>query len=149
MYRWLLIAHSAWRWVVVVAGLLALLRAAATLSTGKDWNPKGARSLRLFSISLDIQVLMGAALYLTVSPLTTVVPSTAGERLPTDSQAYYFSVIHPLIMLAAFIAVHIAAVLVRRGRSEMAYARRAMIFCGVTWLLVLAGIPWWRPWMRI
>jgi hypothetical protein len=149
MYRWLLITHSAWRWVVVVAGLMALLRAAAILSAGKDWNPNGARLLRLFSISLDIQVLMGAALYLSVSPLTTVVPSTTGERLPADSQAYYFTVIHPIIMVAAFIAVHIAGVLVRRGRSDVARARRALIFCGLAWLLVLAGIPWWRPWMRM
>lgn len=145
MYSWILITHSAWRWVVVVTGFLVLLRAAAVLSARDTWQPKGARLARLFSIALDIQVLTGAALFLTLSPLTNIVISSTQARLPPDSQAYFFAVLHPAIMMAAFIAVHIATPLVKRGRDDVACARRALLLYGITWLIVLGGIPWWRP----
>ncbi len=149
MYSWILITHSAWRWVVVIAGFLALLRAAAILSARDTWQPKGARLARLFSIALDIQVLTGVALFLQLSPLTHIVASTTDTHLPWDLQAYFFIVLHPAIMVAAFIAVHIATPLVKRGRDDVARARRALLFYGITWLIVLSGIPWSRPLIRL
>lgn len=119
------------------------------VSTAKVWSTGDASLARLFGITLDVQVLMGAALFLFLSPLTTVVPSATTTALPEDSQAYFFTVVHPVIMVVAFIAVHIAPVSVRRGRSDHARARRALIFYGITWLLVFAGTPWWRPWVRV
>jgi hypothetical protein len=91
---------------------------------------------------------MGASLFLLFSPLTTIALSAATERVPVESQLHYFATVHPLTMLAAFIAVHIASVLVRRA-SEVRQAWWALIGYGVVWLVVLAGIPWWRPWVRI
>ncbi len=149
MYSWILIAHSSWRWVIVVAGLAVLGCAATRLRSGGPWDTGATRLTRFFSIAVDIQVLMGAALYLTLSPLTTVVLASTTTPLPAGSQAHFLAVLHPVIMLAAFIVVHIASVLVRRARSDAARARRALIFYGITWLIVVAGIPWWRPWVHI
>ena len=148
MYRWVLITHNAWRWVVLMAGFAAVISAATRLSRQEVWAPVGPRLGRFFGIALDIQVLMGAALYLTLSPLTTIVLSTTGRRLPPGSQAHYFVSVHPAFMIVAFIAVHISAVLIRRGRSDAAHQRRAVILYGLTLLIVLVGIPWWRPWLR-
>lgn len=149
LYRWVLILHSDWRWVVLIAGFFTLVHALAGLSGERRWATGGAKAARFFSIALDIQVLMGASLFLLFSPLTTVVLSSAGMRLPHGSQAYFFVVIHPAIMFAAFIAVHVSSVLVRRARSDAAHHRRALIFYGITWLAVLAAVPWGlRPWLR-
>ncbi|MGH8257860.1 MAG: hypothetical protein ACRET0_16785, partial [Steroidobacteraceae bacterium] len=139
----------AWRWVVLIAGFGAVVSAMMGLSRQDPWAPNGARLGRFFGIALDIQVLMGAALYLLLSPMTTIVLSTVGMKLPRGSQAYFFVVIHPAIMIVAFIAVHVAAALVRRARSDAAHQRRAIIFYGITLLIVLAGIPWQRPWLRL
>lgn len=148
-YRWVLIAHSDWRWVVVIAGFAAVLSAAARLAGKQPWAPTGPRVSRFFSIAVDVQVLMGAALYLLLSPLSTVVLCTTGVPLPRSSDAHFFASVHPAIMVGAFVAVHIASVLVRRGRSDAAHQRRAVIFFGLTLLIILAGIPWWRPWLRV
>jgi hypothetical protein len=149
LYRWVLILHGAWRWVVLIAGFATVVNAVLRLSERQPWAPTGPRLGRFFGIALDIQVLMGAALYLTLSPLTTLAMRPGGVRLPPGSQAYFFVVVHPIIMIVAFIAVHIAAVLVRRARSDAGHQRREIIFYGITLLIVLAGIPWWRPWLRV
>jgi hypothetical protein len=148
MYRWILIAHSGWRWIVIGLGGVVMLSAARALLAGKGWDANAARLARLFGISLDVQVLMGASLFLLFSPLTNVALSAVSERVPVESQLHYFAVVHPLIMLAAFIAVHVTSVLVKR-RPEAMRARWALIGYGVTWLVMMAGMPWWRPWVRI
>ena len=148
MYSWILIAHSDWRWVVIGLGGVVLLFAARALLAGKGWGANAARLARLFGIALDVQVLMGASLFLLFSPLTTIALSAATARVPVESQLHYFANVHSFTMLAAFIAVHIASVLVRRAPEAMR-ARWALTGYGATWLIVMAGIPWWRPWVRI
>jgi hypothetical protein len=145
MYRSILIAHSLGRWLVLVAGATVVLVATARLRSGKPWAPIGPQLDRVFRIAVDVQVLIGAALYLILSPLTTVVLSTTVTRLPSDSDVEFFSVVHPAIMMAAFIGVHVSSVLTRRGRSDASRHRRSITFHGVTLLLILSGIPWWRP----
>lgn len=145
MYRSVLIAHSLGRWLVLVAGVAVVIVATARLRSGKPWAPIGPQLDRFFRIVVDVQVLMGAALYLILSPLTTVVLSTTVTRLPQDSDAEFFSVVHPAIMTAAFIGVHVSSVMIRRGRSDASRYRRSIMFYGVMLLLVLFGTPWWRP----
>lgn len=147
-YRWVLVAHSDFRWGVFIAGFAVVINAALGLGARQSWAPRGPRLARLFGIAVDIQVFLGAALYLVLSPLTTLVASVSGARLPRSSDAHFFSSVHPAIMLGAFVAVHVAAVIVRRGGSDEAHHRRAMIFYGATLLIVLGGLPWWRPWLR-
>jgi hypothetical protein len=145
LYRWVLIAHSDWRWVVVISGLVTLLSAMGGLSGERPWAAGGAKPARFFGIALDIQVLLGVAMYLLLSPLTTVALANASMKLPA-----FFTVFHPAIMFTAFIVVHISATLVRRARSDAGHHRRALIFYGITWLMVVAGVPWGlRPWFRL
>ena len=145
MYRWVLIAHSLGRWLVIVAGVTVIFVETARLWSGKPWAPIGPQLGRFFRIVVDVQVLMGAALYLLLSPLTTVVLSTTIARLPSDSDAQFFSVVHPAIMMASFIGVHVSSVMIRRGRTDASRHRRSIMFYGVLLLLVLSGMPWWRP----
>lgn len=149
LYRWVLIAHSAWRWVVLIAGFATLVIAVLRLSERRPWAPTGANLARFFGIAVDIQVLMGAALYLLLSPITTVMLGGTYTRLPRNSHAYFFVVVHPIIMIIAFIAVHISSALVRRARSDAGHQRRAIIFYGITLAIIVYGIPWFRPWLRV
>src|ERR1019366_2419252 len=149
MYLWLLIAHSAWRWVVLIAGFAAVVSASIRLSGQEAWAPSGPRLSKFFGIAVDIQALMGAALYLLFSPLTTVVVSSTNTALPPGSEAHFFAILHPAIMVAAVIAVHISSVVIRRGRSDAARQRRSIIGYSITLLIFTSGLPWWRPWLRL
>jgi hypothetical protein len=133
---------------VLVAGFAAVLSAAVRLEQRKPWAPVGPRLGKTFGIAVDIQTLMGASLYLILSPLTTIGVRSTTAPLQRVSDAYYFAGVHPLIMLAAFIGVHVASILIRRARSDAAHQWRAVVFYGTTLLILLSGIPWWRPWLR-
>jgi hypothetical protein len=148
MYGWVLMAHGTWRWVVVIAGMVAVTDALRRIALALPWEPGGARPGRLFGIAVDIQVAMGAVLYLALSPLTTLAPGLSGAA-NSGSEANFFAATHAAVMGAAFICVHIAAVMVRRGRDDVARRRRAALGYGITLGLILAGIPWWRPWIRL
>ena len=109
LYRDVLVAHGAWRWVVLIAGFSAVGSAAIRVSRRDPWAPVGPQLGRFFGIALDIQVLMGAALYLLLSPLTTIVLSTASMQLPPGSQAHYFVVTHPTITAVRAHQITVAA----------------------------------------
>jgi hypothetical protein len=87
---------------------------------------------------------MGASLYLVFSPMTNEAMRIA-DGLPEGSDLRFFGVYHGLIMCAAFLDVHISAVLIRRGKSDAARYRRSLILYGQTLLLIVCTIPWWRP----
>jgi hypothetical protein len=147
MYQLVLVAHAYGRWAVVIAGVAAVAGAAWGLARGRPWEGYPRKLGRLFGVAVDIQVLLGAALYLVFSPMTTVAVNVA-EGLPQDSELRFFGLYHGLIMGAAFLDVHVSAAIIRRGRTEAARNRRSLIFYGQTLLVILAAIPWWRPWVR-
>ncbi len=147
MYDYVLIAHSLWRWVVIIAGAAAIASAAMGLVRQAPAGPAGLYG-RLFGIAVDIQFLMGASLYLVFSPMTTVALNVA-EGLPQGSDLAFFGVYHGLIMTIAFLDVHVSAVLIRRAKTDAARQRRSIFLYGQTLLLILLTIPWWRPLLRV
>jgi len=54
-----------------------------------------------------------------------------------------------VLMGAALIVVHVGAVMVRRASSDAARHRRALLSYGLALLLIMIGIPWWRPLLRL
>lgn len=147
MYGWLLSAHSNWRWVIVLAGLTAVVSVLWQLAHAGTWESVAARH-RFFGIALDIQVLLGATLYLGFSPLTTAARASESQ-FSTDSGVFFLTAAHPLMMLGAFIAAHLTSRLAARGRTDATRLRRAALLDGIALLLVLGGIPWTRPWLRV
>src|ERR1022692_399691 len=113
MYRWLLIAHGLWRWPVILVGVAAVASALWAWRGRQPWRGPSTILGRLFGVAVDIQVLMGAALYLVFSPLTTVAMSINGAA-PRGTDMQFFGAPHALIMIAVLFAVHLSAVLVRR-----------------------------------
>ena len=148
MYRWLLVAHGIWRWAVIFAGIAAVACASrGWLRRSTIFGPCAVFG-RLFGIAVDIQVLMGAALYLVFSPMTNVAMRINGAAASGTDMAF-IGTTHALIMVAVLVAVHLSAVIVRRGRDDAARLRRSALCYGLTLLLLLVAIPWWRPWLRL
>jgi hypothetical protein len=147
MYRVVLTLHSYWRWVAIIAGFAAIGAPAWGVARGLPWENVPKRLGQLFGIAVDVQFLLGAALYLLFSPMTTVALSVA-DGLPPGSDLRFFGVYHGLVMTAVFIDVHVSAVFIRRASTEQAKYGRSMILYGQTLLIMLCAIPWWRPWLR-
>ena len=124
MYAATLLLHSWLRWVVLILGVMAILRAGGDRS-GRD------RSGLLFTIALDIQVLLGLILYTALSPMTRAAMQNMGAAMHTGTVRFW-AVEHPFAMLLALVFAHV-------GRSR---PRRAVAFFTIAVILVLIGMPW-------
>lgn len=151
MYSATLLVHSWVRWAVIIAGAVALARAIAGVSGRKPWTPADDRAGFWFTMSLDIQVLIGLMLYLFLSPFTPSSMSDFGAAMKASGPRFW-AVEHTFGMVAAVALAHIG-----RARSRKVDARRrhkvVAIFFGLALLLILASIPWpgtpnARPWVR-
>jgi hypothetical protein len=148
MYPYVLIAHNTWRWVVLGLGMLLLISVVRGLREQTPWGTGVALKARLFAIAVDLQLLGGVALYLVLSPLTTMARSNA-DSLQTASEQQFVGLAHGLVMVAAIALVHVAAVLVRKAGNDVTRHRLALGLYGPALLIIIAGTPWWRPLLRL
>ena len=75
MYSTVLLLHSWLRWVVILLGLVATIRAIAGASSRRPWVRMDDRISKLFARTLDLQMLLGLVLYFFLSPITTAALS--------------------------------------------------------------------------
>ena len=139
MYSATLVLHSWLRWVVILLGVIAVVRAfAATRS--RRWTPADDRAAMLFTMALDLQFLAGLVLYFALSPITR----TALQHMDAAMQSptlRFWAVEHPTAMLVALIFAHVGRVRVRRA-PEAKKGRMALIFFVIALLVILGMTPW-------
>ena len=123
--------HGQLRWVVLLAGVVALVVGAMGWFGAETLDRATARSVMLvYVVVITIQVLLGVVIYLTgnwwASPIRQI-------RLE-----------HPILMLLALGVAHFTAARARRALSPLSAARMRTIGAALSLLLVLIGIPWTR-----
>lgn len=128
--------HNVLRWLVLIAAILAIVVAAGA-GGQRVWSPRLANLGRIFTISMDVQFLVGLVLYLFLSPLTTGAFQNFSAAMQSD-ELRFFLVEHAPLMLIAVILVHIGAI---RGRNKQS-PRQALIFWVIALVVMLAAIPW-------
>ena len=123
------------RWAAIVTGVLATATAFGSLSSAKN-----NRWAVFFTISLDVQFLLGLILLLTLN-----VFSDFGATM-RDPIARFYAVEHETIMIVAIALAHIGRVRARKAATPAAARTQSLIFYGLSTLLLLVGTPW--PGMR-
>lgn len=144
MYPIFLAIHNIVRWVILIAGAVAIIRAFMGWFGNRDWTETDRRAGLLFTISIDIQVLVGLILYVFLSPITKAAFRAFGDIMG-DAGLRYFTIEHVFYMLLALVFAHLGSILPRRVDDALQKHRRAAIWFTLAFLLVLAGIPWMRP----
>jgi hypothetical protein len=134
MYTAVLLMHSWLRWVVIIAALLVFVRGARAANS----------TTRLFSITLDIQLLLGLLLYFALSPLTQGAMQNMGEAM-RDPIARFWAVEHLTGMLIAVVLAHVGRVRMRRAADDDARYKIGALFVALALVAILLSIPW--PWM--
>ena len=102
----------------------------------------------IFVAFIDLNFLLGLILYFGASPVTKMAFQNMKLAMK-DHELRFFSVEHTTYMLLAVICAHVGAVLARKGKTDLMKYRGATISFGLSILLILAGIPWWRPLLRL
>ena len=147
-----LVLHSLIRWAVLLFGLWSLLNGLTGVLGKRSFGSGDKRTGLFFMTSCDIQLILGLILYFNNGWFSNMknnakeVMHTAGLR--------FFSMEHLVMMLFAWILVHIGYSSVKKAGSDVSKHRRALIFFGLAFVLILASIPWpfreaiARPWIR-
>jgi hypothetical protein len=147
-YPQLLALHSLLRWLVLLTGLIAVFVAARGWLAARPFSAALPKANLAFVVAMDVTLLVGLLLYFGASPLTKTalqdMSAAMGER-----QLRFFAVEHTATMLLAVVFAHLGAALSRRATTDIAKYRRAAICFAISLVLLLAGIPWWRPLLRV
>lgn len=114
-------AHSGLRYVVLLAGLLALAYSLTAALRGNDWSRPGRVFLSIFVGVMDLQVLIGLVLVF----VRVFYPALWG---------------HLTLMILAAVAGHVALALNKRRPPERQSHWVAVIGSGLALVLIVGGI---------
>lgn len=119
--------HDVWRWVVLLALVVAIVTSLLKWRRGAEWWAADRRWPLLATVALDIQVLLGIVIWV-------------GQARWAGNHPFFTTVLHPIIMLAALAVAHIT---MSRSRSLRGPARHRAVALGLLAVLVLVilGIP--------
>ncbi len=132
LYPALLVLHSILRWLVLFAGVGAVVGAILK-------KPSGA--FAAFTILLDVQLLVGLLLYFTASPATHAALGDFGAAMK-NPELRYWAVEHPTMMLVALIVAHIGRAMSKRAKEPARRDRLTLIFAGIAVVILFVAIPW-------
>ncbi len=141
MYNAALLLHSWLRWIVLLAGLAVVVRSAMGLGGQQRWGATDERHVKFFTVSLDIQMLLGLLLYFVWSPLVKLAMSDVGGAM-RDGDLRFWLVEHLAGMVVAIALAHVGSVKVRRAPDDGSKHRTAVIFVGLAMAAILLSIPW-------
>ena len=139
----LITLHNITRWLVLIFGILAAVRAFSGWLGKKEWVKADDRAGMLFTSMLDLQLLLGLLLYFT-SPFMQPILKNFGAAM-SNSGSRFFAVEHIGVMVLAIVIAHVARSVSRKAASSAGKHKRAAIGFGLALIMVLAAIPWARP----
>jgi hypothetical protein len=125
--EFLVTLHDLWRWVVLLAAVVALVGALGGWLGALSPALAARRAGTFYTVALDVQVLLGLVLWIGGAWWTR--PGT------------FFRFEHPTIMLLALVVAHGGAVLARRAKAPAAAARTVALATALSLVLVIVGIP--------
>jgi hypothetical protein len=147
MYSFVLALHNLVRWVVLILGVAALVGALSGWIGGRQWSQGSRRLGMFFTSAIDLQLLIGLALYFFLSPITTSALRNFGSAMG-DPGTRFFALEHALYMVVAVVFAHLGSSLPKRVEDPSAKHRRASLWFGAAFVVILLGMPWMRPLLR-
>jgi hypothetical protein len=134
----LLHLHNALRWVIVISGLIAVVKAILNASANKPYS-KGPGAV--FVASLHIELLIGLVLYFGVSGLAATFRADPGASMKVAALRFY-GMEHLILMTAAVVVATIGSARARRAGDEATKNKTARTFFLIALALLALGIPW-------
>lgn len=147
----LLVLHNLFRWLILIFAFWTVISAISGLSSRRIYSANDGRANLFFMISMDIQLLIGLALYFMGGWYSGL--SHIGEAMK-DPMVRFYTVEHSFMMIIAWILVHVGRVAVKKAFNSGSKFKKTLIFFGIALLLILIAIPWpfreaiGRPWFR-
>ena len=135
-----LVIHSILRWAVLILGVLAVVSALGGIFSKRAYKSSDNKLGLFFMISCDIQLLLGLVLYFTGMWFDNL--KDHAKVVMKDPVERYFSVEHALMMIIAWLLVHVGRSMVKRGITDAQKHKRTLIYFGIALIIILLMIPW-------
>jgi len=135
-----LVIHSILRWAVLLFGAWAVFAALGAVISKRAYKSSDNKVGLFFMISCDIQLLLGLILYFT-GMWFEKVKSGMGAVMK-DPLERFFAIEHALMMIIAWLLVHVGRSMVKRGDTDAQKHKSTLIYFGIALVLILAMIPW-------
>lgn len=149
MFNFVLTLHNIVRWLVLLAGAAAVIRAIMDWVSQSSWTNQDDRLGLIFTISLDVQVLIGLTLYVILSPISQAAFSNFNDIGVALSSDRFFLLEHPLMMFGALAVAHMGRALAKKADDDRGKFGNTLVFFALALLLILMGMPWGRPLLPI
>lgn len=146
MYDLGLILHNLNRWAILIVAIVLIARSIMGMQN-RSYSGTDRALSSAFTGLMDLQLLLGILLF-TVSPFIQNLLSNMSAAMQ-NSQSRFFVAEHWIGMLVAVVLAHVGSIRVRRANSPVDKHRQTLIWYGLSLLLVLLAIPWWRPLLRL
>ena len=117
----------------------------------KEFTSSDGRSNFFFMLCMDIQLLVGLGLYYAGEWFERL--KHLGDNMH-DANLRFFTMEHEVMMIIAWILVHVGRVMVKKATLSSTKFKKSLIFFGIALLLILIAMPWpfreavARPWFR-
>jgi hypothetical protein len=144
MYAFILAVHNILRWIVLILLVVALVRAFWGWFGKVEWTPMDRKVGMFYSVSLDIQLLLGLVLYFVLSPITKLALGDFGAAL-ASTDLRFFAFEHILMMILAVVFAHVGVAAAKRADESILKHRRSAIWFSLSLIVILLGMPWLRP----
>jgi len=135
-----LIIHSILRWGVLLFGLWAVFAALSGVFSKRNYTANDNRAGLLFMIFCDIQLLLGLFLYFNGAWFNMIRSNM--KEVMKDAPSRFFAMEHVLMMLIAWLLVHVGRSMTKRPGTDAQKHKRSLIWFGIALLIILAMIPW-------
>lgn len=142
-YPAILALHNGLRWLILLSGSLLILGCLLGKLRQLPFKKAGRIPALIYVSLMDTQFLIGVILCF-ASPLVSAFWNNPSAGMKSHDLRF-FAIEHTTFMIAALALAHIGSVRSRRIPSEGAVYSTALKWYGASFVLVLAGIPWWRP----
>lgn len=141
LYGFVLFTHSWLRWAVLLAAVLVCARSFAASRSGRSWG-RGDERLHVALVSvLDLQLLLGLVLYLSLSPFSRAFFDDYRMGME-DPVVRFFGLEHVLAMVVAITIVHVGRVRSKRQTEGAGRHRVVWVSTLIALLLIFVSIPW-------
>jgi len=137
--------HGMMRWVVVLAGLSAVVLAAAGVVGKRPFSKANRIANLIFMISADLQVVLGLLTF-AGSELVAQALGDFGAAMKVPNLRF-FALEHAVLAILGLAALHIGYARAKRASEDSTRHRNSLVGFAVAMLLFALAIPW--PWRAV
>lgn len=153
MLQTMLSLHNISRWLILLFGLWAILRAISGIAGKKNYTGLDNKLSLFFMICADIQLLIGLWLFFNNAWFDKMKAGMGAVM--KNSFDRFFIVEHGFMMVLAWLLIHIGRSMVKRPAADASKHKKTLLWFGIAMLLILISIPWpfreavAKPWLRM